>query len=109
MQETIIDTIKCVLLLAIFAVFVGSWIATGWAHFRKVWEAHRCPKCQRSWAREDLREELVGVFQKALPKPPWRRAAVFGEIRVVPHGKYKLYHQCKYCGHEWTSTKTSRL
>lgn len=28
MQETIMDTIKCVLLLAIFAVVVGSWIAT---------------------------------------------------------------------------------
>jgi hypothetical protein len=74
-------------------------------HSRK--EESQCPECHKYWAREDLDRELMGIFQKST-------LLMRGNIAnwrwvVLPHEKYRLYHRCMYCGHEWTSTETRRL
>lgn len=99
------------LFLAIWlALLVGGFIAAGWqffSKFEKFKASRKCPLCQSSWAREDLREELVGMFKKRFrPKIQVGRGA--GE-EIALHGKYILHHRCKHCGHEWTSTETRKM
>jgi hypothetical protein len=62
----------------------------------------QCPHCRKSGVKEDVAEELVGIFKKGSMKgrQGWK---------VVPHAKYKLSHRCKACGYEWESTQTRRL
>jgi hypothetical protein len=100
-------TILIIGFIAIVITFVvGFSVAIGRElHLRK--EESQCPECHKFWAREDLGQELMGIFQKSTLL--MRGKIVNWRWVVLPHVKYKLYHRCIYCGHEWTSTETRRL
>ncbi|MBN1977416.1 MAG: DnaJ domain-containing protein [Anaerolineae bacterium] len=59
-----------------------------------------CPKCRKPWAREILRKEKGDVFYRDVP---------FDGLPPIPHVRYRVQNQCKYCGHRWISTQAEKL
>ncbi len=97
----------------LFAIMIGAFtviMLLGIArtlYWRK--EESKCPSCGRYWARQDVDKEPVDTYWKRVSlltvilwlNAFWHRLEYIG--RLYKHKKYKLYHRCKYCMHEWTS------
>jgi hypothetical protein len=91
----------------VMAVTFGGLVLFGIVRaFHQMRERGKCPSCHKPWARRNIREELAGIFKKSYfeirGRGRWR-------WKIAPHGKYKLYHKCTYCGYEWTSIETRML
>jgi hypothetical protein len=70
-----------------------------------------CPRCESWWAREDTgsklaRKERLEAGANGHGGPPHAAdqgsASRAGTVRYV----YEELHQCKYCGHRWSTTAT---
>ena len=96
-------------IIALFAVMIVSFTVImlfGIArtlYWRK--EESNCPSCGQYWARQVVGEELVDTYRRIFSVQTLIAGALnHRQIgRVFTHKKYKLYHRCKYCMHEWTS------
>jgi hypothetical protein len=64
----------------------------------------RCPQCHWWWARQDVRTEFMGVFQKKVLVGSRK----YRKWVMRPHEKYNIDHRCKYCGHVWRSVVVRR-
>jgi hypothetical protein len=89
----------------IFFVLVGTLIIAGllWLFLNP---SYTCPNCHKVWARQDLSEETLGIFQKTIQGWPNNRKDIG---KLMSHEKYRRYHRCKYCGYEWDSIGSRRL
>ena len=70
-------------------------------------EQSRCPDCRRFGARQDLGKELLGISKQT--RRFWSSLNDVPLGRIVPHEKYRVYHRCRHCGHEWTSVDARKL
>ncbi len=99
-----------------FAILILSLFMIGGIFLWKLWKEGenetKCPNCQKPWAGQYLREELLGVFRKSE-----RRLMLFegkdrlpreSDYQMVWYEKFKIHYQCKYCGHEWSLLKSRR-
>ncbi len=94
--------LQCLLVIGIFlflsAIAVLVFFITSF---------NQCPKCQKSKAIVLTDEETLGIFKKDILRNSGRSSS--STAKMVPHEKVKFYYRCKYCDHEWTSTKIKRL
>lgn len=83
-------------------LFVSGIVAIFWLIYFD--GTTQCPKCKKFWAKKNVDEKWMGQFEKGAYIGNRNR-----RWRVIPHEKYKVYHQCKYCNHEWMTTMVKAL
>ena len=98
-------------LLVFILVSVGLLLAVIWLGLWKLLletaNEKKCSQCGKNWPAASQDEELIGIFQKAHHKG---KASYYGDnTKMIWYGKYKLYYQCKYCGHKWILYKSKKL
>jgi hypothetical protein len=108
-EDQIILTLLPLVLILVFTLLVITWGTLAWQYYRAVSAAHQCPQCSRPWAREDVDRELIGIFKESTPSLMAASGKDWIGGKITVRGKYKVYHRCKYCGHEWTSTKVGKV
>lgn len=97
-----------VLLVLLAAFGVGAWYAF----------SHRCPSCEKWLAAKESGKDLIdrGISHEMVKTDDEHRDAsgkIIGtttrqqQISVVT-STYRVHHRCRYCGHEWSTIKTSK-
>lgn len=76
--------------------FVAGVGALGWGLYLR--RRSRCPRCGKPWAKEILSEERRDTVYKEV---------LLDSLPFVAYVQYRVYQRCKYCEHEWTSSKAA--
>ena len=90
--------------LTALAGYVAISLVLAWGRFREKWS---CPRCGAAWSGKLLRRKMLGVFEKPVAAL-MRRGGLGGGVDYKRYAKYKLYHRCTACGHEWAATESRR-
>lgn len=95
-------------------IFMGLVLVAGSAYLWKLYKDSekysQCPGCGKFWAGENVKEKLLGIFQKGTSAH--RSFSMKGmfllEMNVKMHWyeKYEIQRRCKFCGHEWISIRS---
>jgi ribosomal protein S14 len=78
-------------------------------NIRKTYLEMRCPQCERSLAAVIMDEELKGIYKK-YEMDPFRTNGHTARIRLksTRKVKYEIRNRCRYCGHEWFTTRSEK-
>ena len=72
-----------------------------------------CPQCGGHLAARTVNKKFVAAFNKhelSIWDPPGGPPYRMSDFKLdnVRHIKYRMLNRCRYCGHEWFSTKSER-
>src|SRR5688500_12763460 len=94
----------------IMALVFAAGCAYLWKLYKDSESYSKCPNCGKLWAGENVKEKLLGIFQKGtFAHRPFTIKGVFFQemdVKMAWYEKYEIQRRCKFCGHEWISIKS---
>jgi hypothetical protein len=101
------DNIPNMILIILILVAVCAYL---WKLYKDSESYSRCPNCGKVWAGENMKEKLLGIFQKGISanRSLTIKGSLFQEmdVKMAWYEKYEIQRRCKFCGHEWISIRS---